>query len=162
VAELDAHGEVYVSSPKELPPYLAEYRLSVPPHLAHQVLYHADLFVGDSGTMSTEAALLGTPAVRINSMVGIDEETVFLELEAEYGLLDSVADDREGLAVVRERLADLDSTDYAARREAVVADSTDETARLVEVITEAATGETPSSQTEREQPAEQPGDAVGN
>jgi predicted glycosyltransferase len=162
LAELDAHGEVYVSSPKELPPYLEEYRLSVPPHLAHQVLYHADLFVGDSGTMSTEAALLGTPAVRINSMVGIDEETVFQELEAEYGLLDSVADDREGLAVVRERLADLDSTDYGVRREAVVADRTDVTARLVEVITQTATGERSESPTERERHARRAGDAVGN
>jgi hypothetical protein len=36
----------------------------------HHALYYADLFIGDSQTMTAEAAVLGTPSLRFNDFVG--------------------------------------------------------------------------------------------
>lgn len=87
VRELERYAHVYISSEGPLPPELESYRITVSPEKIHHVLYYASLFIGDSGTMSTEAALLGTPAIRCSSFVGQDDLGNFIELEEEYGLL---------------------------------------------------------------------------
>ena len=126
-----------VSAEKALPADLESYRLQIDPSDIHQVLYHADLYVGDSGTMSTEAAMLGTPAIRTNTMVGDEDENVFRELESRYGLLESFADaDRAVEAVRRHVESDVDRAEYRRRREQLIADHPDVTDRLVETILE--------------------------
>lgn len=87
VRELEKYAHVYISSESPLPHELESYRLTVSPEKIHHILYYASLFVGDSGTMSTEAALLGTPAIRFSSFVGQNDLGNFLELEENYGLL---------------------------------------------------------------------------
>lgn len=72
------------------------------PGLLHDALAEASLLVADTQTMVTEAALLGTPAIRSNSFVGPDDMGNFLELESN-GLLynhqsfDAVIDTAEQL-----------------------------------------------------------------
>ena len=83
---------VYISSEKELPDALSRYRLSTPAAKIHQVLANADLYIGDSQTMATEAALLGTPAIRSNSFVGDHDMSNFKMLEEKYGLLLNIRD----------------------------------------------------------------------
>jgi len=51
------------------------------PALLHDALAEADLLVADTQTMVTEAALLGTPAIRSNSFVGDDDMGNFVDLE---------------------------------------------------------------------------------
>jgi predicted glycosyltransferase len=70
----DEGGDLDVSS---LP--AREYDLH--PARLHDALAGADLLVADTQTMVTEAALLGTPAIRSNSFVGDDDMGNFLELE---------------------------------------------------------------------------------
>ncbi|MCU4974113.1 DUF354 domain-containing protein [Halobacteria archaeon AArc-m2/3/4] len=104
---LAEHGQVYITSTDELPPELEQYRLPVPAHLIHDLLYHADLYAGDSATMATEAAVLGTPAVRIQSFAARERDmSNFVELETEYDLLRSTADEETALAHVEELVAD--------------------------------------------------------
>ncbi|MUV88806.1 DUF354 domain-containing protein [Halapricum sp. CBA1109] len=137
IGVLEQHGTVLVSAEKALPADLESYRLQIDPSDIHQVLYHADLYVGDSGTMSTEAAMLGTPAIRTNTMVGDEDENVFRELESRYGLLESFADaDRAVEAVRRHVESDVDRAEYRRRREQLIADHPDVTDRLVETILE--------------------------
>jgi hypothetical protein len=62
---------------------------SIHPALMHDALAEAELLVADTQTMVTEAALLGTPAVRSNSFVGDDDMGNFVELENE-GLIFNV------------------------------------------------------------------------
>lgn len=52
------------------------------PGLLHDALAEASLLVADTQTMVTEAALVGTPAIRSNSFVGPDDMGNFLELES--------------------------------------------------------------------------------
>lgn len=111
--------------------------MPVPPHLVHDLLYHADLYVGDSGTMSTEAALLGTPAIRTNSIVGVDDEPVFRTLEREYGLLFSFAEPRAAMEKVQ-ALVDDEGTArrWRRKRAGLLEDAPDVTAELLSVIGE--------------------------
>lgn len=60
------------------------------PALLHDALAEAHLLVADSQTIVTEAALLGTPAIRYNSWVGENDMGNFVEL-AEQGLVHNVA-----------------------------------------------------------------------
>ncbi len=136
VTLLSEYGEVYLSAEGELPPDLEPHRLSIPPEAIHNVLAHAVLYVGDSGTMSTEAAMVGTPSVRINTMVSDADENVFRELEDRYGLLWSFADEQRALKHVRSLLdSGLDSADWHMRRERLLADQPNVTQQLVDVIT---------------------------
>ena len=51
----------------DMPAALERYRLRVPPEQAHHVLAGARFFLGDSQTMTAEAAVLGVPAFRYSS-----------------------------------------------------------------------------------------------
>ena len=139
VGTLSAYGRVFVSAEGDVPADVEAERLGTDPADIHHVLYYADLYVGDSGTMSTEAALLGTPAIRTNTMVGPDDEVVFRQLEEEYGLLQSFTDERAALATV-ERLvsAGLDQDVWAQRRQRLLEEQPDVTERLVETVLETA------------------------
>lgn len=74
---------VFVSSEGEYPAEIAEYAFRLPPHKMHDALAFADLFIGEGATMASECAMLGTPAIYINSIVC---ETLN-EQEKKYGLV---------------------------------------------------------------------------
>ena len=81
---LEPHGRVYITSERELPPQFEPYRISISPSKIHHALAGAEIFIGDSQTMTAEAAVLGTPALRFNDFVG---ELGYLEdLEHRFGL----------------------------------------------------------------------------
>lgn len=82
VDRLSAHARVVISSEAELPDELEGLRLRGPVSKIHHVLGGADLVVGDSGTVVSEAAVLGTPAVLISPLrAGVHDD------QALYGLL---------------------------------------------------------------------------
>lgn len=60
-------GKVLITSEnKEIPEY-SDLHLRIPPEKIHDLMYYADMFVGDSQTMTSEAAILGTPAIKCNT-----------------------------------------------------------------------------------------------
>ncbi|WP_396613399.1 DUF354 domain-containing protein (plasmid) [Haloferax sp. S1W] len=61
------------------------------PALLHDALAEARVFVADTQTMVTEAALLGTPAIRSNSFVGENDMGNFVELERQ-GLIRNLSE----------------------------------------------------------------------
>lgn len=97
---------VYISSEATLPAELVEYELKTPKSAIHNVLYGAGLYVGDSQTMATEAALLGTPAIRSNSFVGPNDMSNFRILEHKYGMLRNVPKDGNILELIEELSAE--------------------------------------------------------
>lgn len=102
VEMLESKYHVYISSEKPLPDKLKKYSLKIPASLIHYVLHNANLYIGDSQTMATEAALLGTPAIRTNSFVGSNDMSNFKILESKYGLLRNVAIDGNLFAAIEE------------------------------------------------------------
>ena len=135
IETLDARGPVYVTSEGVVPDDLRAYETTIPPHLIHDLLWFADLYVGDSQTMATEAALLGTPAVRSNDFAGDGDMGNFVELER-YDLLRSTADEEQALDYVT-RLADDESATarWHDRRDTLLAEKIDVTAFAVDLLT---------------------------
>ena len=65
VRRLERHGRVLISSEGPLPDELAGYRTAGPVEDIHHLLAFAQVIVGESATMSSEAAVLGVPAIFI-------------------------------------------------------------------------------------------------
>lgn len=65
---LSRYAKVFISAEGSLPKELQQYELDIPADRIHDVIYHAELFVGESGTMSTESAILGTPSIIISTL----------------------------------------------------------------------------------------------
>ncbi len=80
---VESEMQLFISSEKPLTAEFEPYRFPIPPHRIHHALAFAEFFLGDSQTMASEAAVLGTPALRINGFVG---RISYLEELQEYGL----------------------------------------------------------------------------
>lgn len=81
---LEKYGKIFISSERPLTPQFEKYRLNIKPENIAHALFYAQLFIGDSQTMTSEAAVLGTPAFRCNDFVG--RISVMEEKEDKYGL----------------------------------------------------------------------------
>lgn len=84
VEELLKYGKVFITSEKEIDDWFLPYQLKLPFKDIHSLLYYANIFIGDSQTMTSEAAILGTPAIRCNSFV--NRITYLKEEEEKYDL----------------------------------------------------------------------------
>ena len=81
---LSEFGSVYITSERPLPKEFEKFRFPLHPSLIHDALSFATIFIGDSQTMTAEAAVLGVPSIRYNSFVG--RLTYLEELEHKYQL----------------------------------------------------------------------------
>jgi predicted glycosyltransferase len=132
VSRLAAHGDVHITSEVPLAPDLERYRTTVPPEAIHDLLAFADLFVGDSGTMAAEAAVLGTPTVRLAPHARSLSNITELE---DYGLLRNARDGEELLDTVDDLLSTPDlSETWHRRRARLLEDKIDVTDFLVDVV----------------------------
>lgn len=139
IDRLSERGDVYITSESSLPSDLERYRLPVPPETIHDLLYHADLYVGDSQTMAAEAGVLGTPAIRSNSFVAGDDMSNFVELEQTYELLESIGDERTAVERATELFADPAATEaWQRKRDRLLADKVDVTSFMLDVVEQVA------------------------
>lgn len=67
---LKTKGKVFITTERNIDDEFKPYQLAVSPEKAHSLMYYATMLVGDSQTMTSEAAVLGTPAIRCNTFVG--------------------------------------------------------------------------------------------
>ncbi|MFM7106387.1 MAG: hypothetical protein ACKOW8_12785 [Flavobacteriales bacterium] len=81
---LQTKGKVFITSEKPIEPEFEHLRLPIPPQDIHSFLYFAAGFAGDSQTMTTEAALLGTPSFKCNTFAR--ELSIPNEIEDDYQL----------------------------------------------------------------------------
>jgi predicted glycosyltransferase len=95
VQTLQQYGRVFITSEKKLPVEFEPFRLNLPAHRVHDLIYYAQLFLGDGATMATEAAILGTPSVRSSSMAL--NMGNFVELMDRYELVYSYYEPKEAL-----------------------------------------------------------------
>jgi predicted glycosyltransferase len=82
VHKLSDYAKVFISSEAPLPDTLQPYKIDIPPYRIHDVLYYADLFVGEGATMAAESTLLGTPAIYVSSI-----QTAYHQMLADSNLL---------------------------------------------------------------------------
>lgn len=135
VKELGKYARVFISPESPPPEELEVYRLRVPQYKIHSVLYYASLLISDTQTMTTEAALLGTPAVRCNSFVGPKDMGIFLELEQKYNLIYNFSQPEEAIqkAIQLIQQADL-KKQWKQKRQKLLEDKIDITRFMVDFI----------------------------
>ena len=137
IAILEPHGKIYISSEKSLDPEFEKYKLKINPlHMAH-ALYFADIYIGDSQTMATEAAVLGTPSVRFNDFVGISRvfDVTDYKYELSYGV--KTSEPEKLISLIRSlintpRLKE----SWQAKRACMLQDSIDVTGFYIEIVKE--------------------------
>lgn len=83
VRALGHMGQVVISSEGRVPQELDSMQLAGPAEDIHQVLAHAQLVVGESTTMSSEAALLGVPTLLISRL-----SRGYVEDQERHGLIE--------------------------------------------------------------------------
>lgn len=122
---LESRGKVLITAERPLPARYEKFRIKIDPRDILHFLALADMFIGDSQTMCTEAALLGTPSLRYNSFVG--RISTMNEIENKYKLsFGFLQGNFEGLiAKVGELLKAGDKSLFTHARKAIEADKID-------------------------------------
>ena len=135
IALLEQHGRVFITTEREIDEAFRPYQLSLAQEKIHSLMYYATMFVGDSQTMTSEAAVLGTPAVKCNSFAG--RLSVPNELEQKYGLCYAFLPSQEEafLAKIEELLSMPHlKAEWQKRRERMLAEKIDVTEFLTAFI----------------------------
>ncbi|MBC36027.1 MAG: hypothetical protein CL663_08315 [Bacteroidetes bacterium] len=134
VSILAKYGKLLISSEGNLPIEFEKYRIQIPPSKIHDLMYYCDLIVGESGSMATEAAILGTPSVVINS--SIHHFGVFDRIK-KYKSLFTYNDENEAIEKVNEIVNNSNSKNEAieiARK--IERESIDTTKFMIELISQ--------------------------
>lgn len=83
IMEISKTARVFISSESPLPEELVHLGIKIAPEKILSVMYYADLLFGESATMASECALLGTPAIFVNNA----RISYTLEQEEKYNLI---------------------------------------------------------------------------
>jgi predicted glycosyltransferase len=83
ISELDKKYKVFISAEGQLPGELENYKLQTQPEHMHTLLKYASLYIGEGGTMASEAACLDTPVIYTNNLPLMG----YLKEEEKFGLL---------------------------------------------------------------------------
>lgn len=131
IKTLSQYGKVFITTERNIDEEFLPYQLKISQEKVHSLMYYATMFIGDSQTMTSEAAILGTPAVKCNSFAG--RLAVPNELEEKYGLCFAfLPEEEEKFHVKIEELLAMPNLkkEWTKRREKFLADKIDVTAFL--------------------------------
>ena len=129
ISILERYGKVFITTERNIDEEFRRYQLKMEPEKIHSLLYYATIFVGDSQTMTSESALLGTPAVKCNTFAG--KLSVPNDIEGRYQLCFSFLPDQTELmfSKLTEILNTVDLKEvFQQRRQQMLADKIDVTA----------------------------------
>ena len=127
VQELSKYARVFISAEDYLPPSLKKFQIEIPPERMHDALAFANLYVGEGATMASECAMLGTPAVYVNSI-----SAGTLEEQEKYGLIYIFKDSQGVNEKVTEMIKIINlKEEWQKRRKKMLADKIDVTSFMV-------------------------------
>jgi len=135
VKELEKRGRVLITSEIPLPKEFEPYKITVSPEKIHDLMYYATLLFGESATMASECAVLGTPAIFLD-FAGrgyTDDE------EKEYGLVYNFKNDGRSQENALEKALELVSNnnlkeECALKRAKLLDDKIDVTEFMLNLI----------------------------
>lgn len=67
IEKLNKVAKIYISAESDLPENFSPYLLKIPPEDMHHLMFFAKLYIGEGATMASESAMMGVPAIYINS-----------------------------------------------------------------------------------------------
>ena len=82
INEISKYAKVFISSEEPLPLEFTRYELKLAPGRLHHALFYAAMYIGEGATTASECAMLGTPALYVNTITAGT-----LEKQEHYGLL---------------------------------------------------------------------------
>jgi len=134
VAWLAARGKVHVSSEAPLPDDLAAHAYRGGTSDIHHVMAHCRLYVGESATMASEAAVLGVPAIyAAKTGRGYTDEQ-----EARYGLVRNLRRvNWDALEEASQAMLDVTPGAWHARRQQLLAETIDVAAFVADLVAKA-------------------------
>lgn len=135
VKEMSRLAKVLITSEGQLPPDLEQYRINIPVDKMHDALYYASLLFGESATMASEAAVLGTPSVFIDN----DGRGYTDEQENRYGIVfnfsESEQDQNAAIGQALHILYDKGSRGkYKVIRNQIISENIDTTQFMIEQV----------------------------
>lgn len=127
IGQVSKFGKVFISSEEALPEEFDPFTLKIAPHRLHHLLYYASVYIGEGATTASECAMLGTPAIYVNT-----NSAGTLNAQERYRLLYCISDFNELTAKVQELFQMTGLKDeFRKRRDAMLKDNIDVTAFLV-------------------------------
>lgn len=132
ISKLAEHGRVFITSEAKLPPALEQYKIALPPQEIHQLLYFASLYIGESPTMASEAAILGTPSVLISSWA---KSAGYIMEHEKYGLIYPFTDHKPALDKAMELINEPDiKAKWQEKSRRLIKEKIEVTPWLVELV----------------------------
>lgn len=125
------YGDVHISCEGELPKHFLKYKANFKPELMHDVMAGAHLIVSEGATTASEAAVLGTPVIYVNSLaVSYCEDQ-----EDSFGLCHNFRDENGVLDKVKDLLIDNNVKEiYREKRNMMLAEKIDPTQFLIDFV----------------------------
>jgi predicted glycosyltransferase len=120
---------VFISSEGEnKDSFFKDYMIKIPPERIHDVMAHSDLIISEGATMASECAVLGTPAIYVNSL----DAGTLREQEDKYQLLHGFRSSEGVLDKVTELINTPNLKEiYQLRRQRMLSEKINVTAFLV-------------------------------
>ncbi|GGF44777.1 hypothetical protein GCM10011339_36590 [Echinicola rosea] len=137
IKEISKYARVLITSERELPEDLEKYRIKIPIDKIHHALYYSSLLFGESATMASEAAVLGTPAIFLDN----DGRGYTDEQEKKYQLVfnftETPKDQEEAIKKAIDILSDENNDQvFKERRRKLLNNCIDTTAYMIEKVME--------------------------
>jgi len=136
IKELQKYGTVLLSSESALPEELKDFEFPLEANKIHDAMAFASLVFGESATMASEAAVLGTPAIYLDNTGRL----YTTELQSKYKLVfnytESESDQIAAIEKASEILSSYDIAIWEKRKKALFEEKIDVTRFLVWFISE--------------------------
>jgi predicted glycosyltransferase len=135
VRELEKYGKVFITSEGKLEGDLEKYKIKVSPEKLHDLLYYATMYIGEGATMASEAAVLGTPAIYVNTLrLGYTDEE-----EEKYGVVYNFSDPKTAQKQAFEKAIELLEnknlkSEWRKKRDKLLRDKIDVTKWMTEFV----------------------------
>lgn len=135
VKSMSKLARVFITAEGKLPDDLEQYRFKIPFNKMHDAIYYSSLLFGESATMASEAAVLGTPSVFIDN----DGRGYTDEEEHKYGMVfnftESERDQEQAIKKAIEIIQDENAKEkYGKIRERLLSECIDTTQFMVNEV----------------------------
>ncbi|MCB0528975.1 MAG: hypothetical protein KDC65_10900, partial [Saprospiraceae bacterium] len=128
VRKLSEHMRVFITSERELSSELKPFQIRIAPEKLHHALSFASIVVSEGATIASEAGVLGTPSIYINTI-----ERSYCKDQEKYGLVFNTSDSAKVFALIDEILGQ-DRELFHQRREELLASKVNVTNFLYDFI----------------------------
>ncbi len=128
VRKLSQQMKVFITSEKELSPELKHHQIKIAPEKIHHALAFADLVISEGATIASEAGVLGTPTIYINSIA-----RSYCQDQEKYGLVYNTSDSDKVMTLV-DNILKQDRESFRERSRHLLADKVNVTQFLYDFI----------------------------